>query len=54
MIWFGIIVGITVGPWTVIGDTKITTDDYVVFIKDHRKPWLKILRITFRRTIVFM
>ena len=49
-----IIDGIMVGPWRVPEGVKMIAETYIVFFKDHLKPWFKRQRITFKRTMMFI
>ena len=51
MIWSEIIDGIIVGPWKMAGGNKMTSNEH--FLRDQLEPWLKKLRINFKRTIIF-
>ena len=54
MISAGIIRGIMVGPWEVLGSIKMTINAYLTFLSKHVDPWSKKQRITFRITAIFM
>lgn len=42
MILAGIIRGIMFDPWRVSAGTKISTDAYIAFLKEHLESWLKM------------